>query len=114
MDYGLDLIMNQSKAKKKKYNLPNTNQTSLLEVIQETISNELDLKHSIPNKTLENIIKMTIDIYKQNTKIPIEKKIEKTEIRLDYVPGEPRKNINLENFKVKDDKKINVEVNKVN
>ena len=50
MDYGLDLIMNQSKAKKKKYNLPNTNQTSLLEVIQETISNELDLKDSIPNK----------------------------------------------------------------
>ena len=57
---------------------------------------------------------MSIDIYKQNTKIPIEKKIDKTEIRLDYVPGEPRKNINLENFKVKDEKKINVEVNKVN
>ena len=114
MDYGLDLIMNKNKAKKKKYNLPNTNQTSLLEVIKETVSSELNIKDSIPNKTLENVIKMTIDIYKQNTKIPIEKKIEKTEIRLDYVPGEPRKNINLENFKVKEEKKISVEVNKVN
>ena len=114
MDYGLDLIMNKNKAKKKKYNLPNTNQTSLLEVIKETVSSELNIKDSISNKTLENIIKMTIDIYKQNTKIPIEKKIEKTEIRLDYVPGEPRKNINLENFKVKEEKKISVEVNKVN
>ena len=114
MDYGLDLIMNKNKKKKKKYNLPNTNQTSLLEVIKETVSSELNIKDSIPNKTLENVIKMTIDIYKQNTKIPIEKKIEKTEIRLDYVPGEPRKNINLENFKVKEEKKISVEVNKVN
>ena len=41
MDYGLDLIMNQSKPKNKKYNLPNTNQTSLLEVIQETIYGQL-------------------------------------------------------------------------
>ena len=53
MDYGLDLIMNKNKAKKKKYNLPNINQTSLLEVIQETVSNELNIKDSIPNKTLK-------------------------------------------------------------
>lgn len=114
MDFGLDLIMNPSKVKKKKYNIDkNTNQTRFLDVIKETITQELDLKDKINEKLLERIIKMTVDIYKQNSKIPIDKKIEKQEIKLDFVPGEPVKNISLPNIKVKEEKKITVDVKKI-
>lgn len=113
MNYGLDLIMNPSKVKKKKYNLPNINQTKLIDVIQDTISNELNLKDNIKPNVLQDIIRMTIDIYKQNSKIPLDKNIEKKEIKLDFIPGEPIKNVKLSNIKIKEEKKINVEVNKI-
>lgn len=113
MDYGLDLIMNPSKAKKKKYNIQDSKGTKLIDVIQDTIINELDLKDTLPTNILQNIIRMTIDIYKQNTKIPLDKNIEKKEIKLDFIPGEPVKNIKLPNIKVKEDKKINVDVKKI-
>ena len=113
MDYGLDLIMNPSKTKKKKYNLEKVNQTKFIDFIRDTIYNELDLKDTIDTKKVEKIIRMSIDIYKQNTKIPIDKVIEKNEIKLDFVPGEPVKNITLPEIKIKEDKKINVDVKKL-
>jgi len=104
MDYGLDLIMNPSKAKKKNYDLTNVDKTKFIDFIKDTIYNELDLKETIPEKIVESIIRMSIDIYKQNTKIPIDKVIEKSEIKLDFVPGEPVKKITLDNIKIKEDK----------
>ena len=56
---------------------------------------------------------MSIDIYKENLKIPIDKKIEKKEIKLDFIPGEPVKNINLPEVKIKEEKKITVDVKKI-
>ena len=116
MDFGLDLIMNRSKVKKKKYNLEkveNLNETSFLDVIRETIQQKLDIKEKIDEKLLNKIIRMSIDIYKENLKIPIDKKIEKKEIKLDFILGEPVKNINLPEVKIKEDKKITVDVKKI-
>jgi len=113
MDYGLDLIMNKSKAKKKNYNLINVDQTKFIDFIKDTVYNELDLKDTIPEKKVESIIRMAIDIYKQNSKIPIDKVIDKNEIKLDFIPGEPIKKITLENIKVKEDKIQSVDVKKI-
>jgi|TARA_B110000261_G_scaffold115534_1_gene128974 hypothetical protein len=113
MNYGLDLIMNKNKVKKKKYNLEKVNQTKFIDFIRDTIYKELDLKDTIDSKKVEKIIRMSIDIYKQNTKIPIDKLIEKNEIKLDFVPGEPVKNITLPDIKIKEDNKINVDVTKL-
>jgi len=113
MDYGLDIIMNQSKAKKKNYNLTNVDQSKFIDFIKDTVYNELDLKDTIPEKKVESIIRMAIDIYKQNSKIPIDKVIDKNEIKLDFIPGEPIKKITLENIKVKEDKIQSVDVKKI-
>jgi len=113
MDYGLDLIMNKSKKKKKNYNLINVDQTKFIDFIKDTVYNELDLKDTIPEKKVESIIRMAIDIYKQNSKIPIDKVIDKNEIKLDFIPGEPIKKITLENIKVKEDKIQTVDVKKI-
>jgi hypothetical protein len=113
MDYGLDLIMNKSKAKKKNYNLTNVDQSKFIDFIKNTVYNELDLKDTIPEKKVESIIRMAIDIYKQNSKIPIDKVIDKNEIKLDFIPGEPIKKITLENIKVKEDKIQTVDVKKI-
>tara|TARA_B110001469_G_scaffold95063_2_gene91036 strand:- start:12 stop:353 length:342 start_codon:yes stop_codon:yes gene_type:complete len=113
MDYGLDLIMNKSKAKKKNYNLTNVDQTKFIDFIKNTVYNELDLKDTIPEKKVESIIRMAIDIYKQNSKIPIDKVIDKNDIKLDFIPGEPIKKITLENIKVKEDKIQTVDVKKI-
>jgi hypothetical protein len=113
MDYGLDIIMNSSKAKKKKYDLSNINQTKFIDFIRDTIYAELDLKDIIQKKTVEDIIRMSIDIYKQNTKIPIDKVIEKNDIKLNFIPGEPVKKITLENIKIKEDKIQIVDVKKI-
>jgi hypothetical protein len=113
MDYGLDLIMNPCKTKKKNYDLTNVDKTKFIDFIKDTVYNELDLKDTIPEKIVENIIRMSIDIYKQNTKIPIDKVIEKSDIKLNFVPGEPVKKITLENIKVKEDKIQTVDVKKI-
>jgi len=113
MDYGLDLIMNKSKAKKKNYNLTNVDQSKFIDFIKNTVYNELDLKDTIPEKKVESIIRMAIDIYKQNSKIPIDKVIDKNDIKLDFIPGEPIKKITLENIKVKEDKIQTVDVKKI-
>tara|TARA_B110000285_G_C15007017_1_gene554387 strand:+ start:613 stop:957 length:345 start_codon:yes stop_codon:yes gene_type:complete len=114
MDYGLDIIMNPTKAKKKNYDLSNVNQTKFIDFIKDKVYNELDLKDTISEKIVEDIIRMSIDIYKQNTKISIDKVIDKSVIKLDFVQGEPIKKITLENIKIKEDKNNIVEVNKVN
>ena len=44
--------------------------------------------------------------------VEIDKVIEKTEIKLDFVPGEPVKNITLSEVKIKEDK-ITVDVKKI-
>ena len=113
MDYGLDLIMNKSKAKKKNYNLTNVDQSKFIDFIKNTVYNELDLKDTIAEKKVESIIRMAIDIYKQNSKIPIDKVIDKNDIKLDFIPGEPIKKITLENIKVKEDKIQTVDVKKI-
>ena len=59
------------------------------------------------------MIALSVEIYKQNSKIPIYKNIEKKEIKLDFIPGEPVKNINLPEVKIKEDKKITVDVKKI-
>jgi hypothetical protein len=113
MNYGLDLIMNPNKTKKKNYDLTNVDQTKFIDFIKDTVYNELDLKDTISEKVVESIIRMSIDIYKQNSKIPIDKVIEKNEIKLDFIPGEPVKKITLENIKVKEDKIQTVDVKKI-
>ena len=85
MDYGLDLIMNPHKVKKKKFNLENYNNERFIDIIKETIKNELEIKDKLDDKILEKIIELSIEIYKQNSKIPIFKNINKQEIKLDFI-----------------------------
>ena len=113
MDYGLDLIMNPQKVKKKKYNLDNFNNERFIDIIKETIQNELEIKDKVDDKILEKIIALSIEIYKQNSKIPIYKNIDKKDIKLDFIPGEPIKNISLTNIKIKEKNTEEIEINKI-
>ena len=113
MDYGLDLIMNPSKVKKKKFNLENFNNERFIDIIKETIKNELEIKDKVDDKLLEKIIALSVEIYKQNSKIPIYKNIEKKEIKLDFIPGEPVKNISLNNVKIKEKNIEEIEIKKI-
>ena len=110
MDYGLDLIMNPHKVKKK-FNLENYNNERFIDIIKETIKNELEIKDKLDDKILEKIIELSIEIYKQNSKIPIFKNINKQEIKLDFIP-EPVKNISLSNVKIKEKNIEEIEIKK--
>ena len=67
MDFGLDLIMNKNKSRKKIYNVGKLSNFQDLKIkIQEKIIKELDREKNIDDNLILKIVNLTLDIINEN------------------------------------------------